>query len=809
MLQLPSAQKLAIRRVRLARALRAASGQAQRTVFRRWRHKESPAERFRFAPPDLRSTDTSFALELADDAVGLAGFVVELRGRSPFAIEPPNELWLRELAGFGWLRNMQADNSPFDLETETACRSLALDWIKHHPAKARGATWEVPVLSRRILSWIANSGLLLDGSTPEEARLITASLGSQIAVLARDWRGTREGAPRLQALVALVEAGLCIEGFEHVGERALAAMTGEFARQVLPDGGHVSRNGNTLLDLLLDLLPLRQCFLTRAIAVPAELDRVIGGLLAMLRFLQMGDGALARFQGVGPSRLDDLATVLAYGEGEAPPEAVAAHSGFARIQRGQSIVVMDVGCPPPIVHAGQAHASALAFEMSSGRALLFVSRGMPGAADADWSNVARSTASHNTLTIGAGSSGQLLTDRKLCAAIGGGVPIAGPQLVAVEATPDPNTAQVAARHDGYLPRLGLLHRRQISMSVDGRRLMGVDSVVGQPVDAAHVGGRPCEVAVHFHLHPASATVRDSRDSTLIRLANGHIWRLGVAAGATLSIEESVWLCDPAGPSDTLQIVLRARMSGNGEIRWLAEQLAADDWPVEVPASESAPPPLASDMPERFAVSPVTARGETRPDDPREYEQTRAAHSEGEAIRDESEPVETGAGTVDGEQLASEHVPPAANSRDMAAFAEEASVASKRPSPDTDAQTPARELPVTVAPALQATVEEGPQEDTRAEAGTTALALSAPAIEPVPGDPETATPEDTTPAVVEVDRSTPVQIDAASDANASVDTSVEAPPSATRRRSLKESLAAIAHEPDADPVASRQAKGEDV
>ena len=61
-------------------------------------------------------------------------------GRSPFAIEPPNAEWERELHGFGWLRHLDAARS---LEVETLARELVARMDRRQPAAARAglARW--------------------------------------------------------------------------------------------------------------------------------------------------------------------------------------------------------------------------------------------------------------------------------------------------------------------------------------------------------------------------------------------------------------------------------------------------------------------------------------------------------------------------------------------------------------------------------------------------------------------------------------------------------------------------------------------
>ena len=187
------------------------------------------------------------------------------------------------------------------------------------------------------------------------------------AILSASWRDAPEGYPKLLALIGWVQACLCIGGHERrldVAERHLIA---ELERQVLDDGGHASRNPGTLVALLLDLLPLRQCFGARGLAADKSLSGAIDRMMPMLRRLRLGDGQLARFNGMGATERDALAMVLAYDRaGLGDPPAVS-RSGYVRLQRGATAVVVDAGPAPPLDLAGEACAGCLSFEMSTGR----------------------------------------------------------------------------------------------------------------------------------------------------------------------------------------------------------------------------------------------------------------------------------------------------------------------------------------------------------------------------------------------------------------------------------------------------------
>src|SRR5438270_6127945 len=115
----------------------------------------------------------------------------------------------------------------------------------------------------------------------------------------------------------------------------------ELESQVLPDGGHISSNPGALIDLLLDLLPLRQAFAARNVPPPPALLHAIDRMMPMLRFFRHGDGNFALFNGMGPTPPDLLATVFAYDDARGAPLANAPHSGYQRVQAEGLLVIAD------------------------------------------------------------------------------------------------------------------------------------------------------------------------------------------------------------------------------------------------------------------------------------------------------------------------------------------------------------------------------------------------------------------------------------------------------------------------------------
>ena len=173
------------------------------------------AEQLLLAPQELRTADPSFATELYNGHLGLAGRLAEVEAVSPFDITPPSEAWARELYGFGWLRHLRATNS--ELSREQA-KALVQDFIalkrSHH-----GLAWQPEIVGRRVISWLSNSVLVLDTGDPEGYEAFLKSLTSHLRYLSASYRDAPDGVPRLVALMALIYAGLCIAEQQAVVDR--------------------------------------------------------------------------------------------------------------------------------------------------------------------------------------------------------------------------------------------------------------------------------------------------------------------------------------------------------------------------------------------------------------------------------------------------------------------------------------------------------------------------------------------------------------------------------------------------------------
>jgi uncharacterized heparinase superfamily protein len=524
------------------------------------------AEQLLLAPQELRTADPSFATELYNGHFGLAGKLAEVDTESPFEIDPPSEGWARELYGFGWLRHLRAAGS--ELSREQA-KVLVNDFIALKRSLP-GLAWQPEIVGRRVISWLSNSVLVLDTGEPQAYEIFLRALSSQLRYLSASYRDAPDGVPRLVSLMALVYAGLCIAEQQAVVDRYTRPLCKELERQILPDGGHISRDPEALVELLLDFLPLKQCFVARDRPPPKELTDAIERIMPMLRFFRTCDGTLTRFNGAGPTPTDALATVLAYDDVKGAPVRYAANSAYARLECGSTLFICDIGPTPAASLSMMAHAGFLSFEMSSGNAPMIVNCGTPSVDHDEWRPFSRSTPAHSTLTFEDVSSGEFGTS-----GTNGALPTVDAQLLGpanAQATlsdqvENTDNIRIRGSHDGYLERFGVIHARQILISPNGRLISAEDKLSApqglKSPDENLIAG---DYAIRFHLHP-SVHVEHGSDgqSVELTLKNGEAWRITSNAPET-TIEQSFFLANARGPQPTSQVVLGGFIGEASEVR---------------------------------------------------------------------------------------------------------------------------------------------------------------------------------------------------------------------------------------------------
>jgi uncharacterized heparinase superfamily protein len=206
-----------------------------------------------------------------------------------------------------------------------------------------------------------------------------------------------------------------------------------------------------------------------------------------------------------------------------------------------------------------AHAGCLSFEMSSGRHRFIVNSGSPKFAGKRYVQMARTTATHSTVTLNDTSSSHFSPSEFL-----GHVMTDMVDSVTVErAETEDGRDGLKMVHDGYLRDFGVLHERELSMNSAGAIIAGRDRLI---LPGEKVIDEPLKAAVRFHIHPSINLKQNDRESILLTAPDGESW-LFSSPGNEVLISEDIFFADASGICGSDQIEIDFDFAEKPEIRW--------------------------------------------------------------------------------------------------------------------------------------------------------------------------------------------------------------------------------------------------
>ncbi|WP_170439154.1 heparinase II/III family protein [Ruegeria arenilitoris] len=542
----------------------------QNRLYARLSQRRKPVSGF-VGQPEPRTVG-SFARgrQLVAGNLLFAGYLVEAPDTGLWEVVAPNAAFDAERHGFAWLDDLAAVGNAAAREK---AQRWVWGWIETH-GKGQGPGWAPDLTGRRLIRWINHALFLLRGMDEAHSRLFFRSLSQQTWFLSKRWHAATPGLPRFEALAGLVQAGLALEGMEDISDPAVRALARECEAQIDAQGGIPTRNPEELLEVFTLLAWTSAALSEVGRGTPAAQTAAIKRIAPTLRSLRHADGGLARFHGGGRGIEGRLEQALAQ-SGVKPKPVKGLTMGYARLAAARTTVIIDAAPPAKGAASYMAHASTLAFELTSGRRPLIVNCGSGESFGLEWRRAGRATPSHSTLCLDGYSSARLSAPTKGTA---NEAMVDAPSEVPVEFEDSFEGARVMAGHDGYAKVFGLTHARTIELRFDGREVTGEDILLtatdkakrqfDRAVDASKLSGIGFDI--RFHLHPDVDAALDLGGSAVsMALKSGEIWVFRHDGAGKLSLEPSVYLeKGRLKPRATKQIVLSGRaIEYATRIRW--------------------------------------------------------------------------------------------------------------------------------------------------------------------------------------------------------------------------------------------------
>lgn len=519
----------------------------------------------------------------------VSGRFVEAPGKSIWALGDDDPAFNAELHSFNWLADLAA------VGTREA-RSRGQDWMRawiERFGNGSGPGWMPQRTTSRITAWLDHSGFLIDNQQVETREAFLTSLARQCVFLDSTWH-ILQGLPRIDALAALIYMGISLKDMGAKLPPAAEALAMECDRLIDEAGGIQSRNPLELLGIFSRITHAVNDMQLANIHPPAAITEAIARIAPVLRALRHSDGGLARFHGGGRGAERQLDLALANSRIK-PAVNNGLAMGFCCLAAGRTSLAIDAAPPPAGPGSVNAHASTLAFELTSGRRPVIVNCGSGIPFGPHWRRAARATASHATLGL-KGVSSSRMDNRG--AQPGRLTETPGDMFTEIVQTPDGQIFE--GRHDGYRLTHGLTHQRRIGLMQGGRGISAEDRLLiwsnadkGIFNRALADSGDGIGFEIRFHLHPDVRAEFDTEGRAVaLTLLSGECWWFQFSGKAQITVDASVYLeKNRLKPRATKQIVLTGQVLGYDTcVTWsLAKAQDTPDAVRDVNEDELLPP----------------------------------------------------------------------------------------------------------------------------------------------------------------------------------------------------------------------------
>jgi len=505
----------------------------------------------------------------------------------PWSIPAPSQIYAERLHGFGWLDDLTAvalsktlarKNPTLSRRAGERARHLVDRWTAVY-GKWNPYAWRDDILADRIFAWLNNWQVLLDGEDQQLAANRRASLARQLKRLRKTYDRTPDGLSRLKATACLVVGGACLGGNQDaLLDYGLDVLDDEIDKQILADGGHISRSPEQTRQALQILLRTENALEARGVSGSKEIRRAIDRITPMVTFFTGDDGRGFGFNGAGTGNPLKIKTLLAHTNLNAKAFRYAPHTKFQRLDRNGTVVMIDVGDVAPRPFDLDAHLAPLAFEMSTSDGPMIVNCGWNSDQPGHWRQSMRSTAAHSTLILDDQDTGKILQPGFKENLLGVAVSQDAGGVHCTRNEQESGT-WLEASHNGYLKSYGLCHRRRLYMDLTGTDIRGEDQLF-VPLGGVPLRRDRIPFTLRFHLHPnVKVTLAQNGHSALLILPGGKGWRFR-ADGGPLKLEKSVYLADGNQPRPTEQLVIYGQAYGDSDgqtksnrVRWMLKRMA--------------------------------------------------------------------------------------------------------------------------------------------------------------------------------------------------------------------------------------------
>ena len=411
----------------------------------------------------------------------------------------------KKLHSFFWLSTLDLKSSKLSVQ------SVILNWInknKNYDAKS----WEVDVLSKRIIAWISYSKISYENSDKEYKILFNSLIKKQVNHLINEIERSKSIDNKMISCSAIILAGLSYQEKQKYLDFGLGLLKNiiksSFDSNLFPK----SRNVRQLNFYLKYFILIREWLRESQNEIPSYIDEIIYHLGQAYSLIWQGIKKNILFNGnveLNFDEFDEYIKRLGYKFKNDNFEI----GGFVVLKNKKISLVMDCGPSPEKNFSDEYQCGALSFEILLSNKKLICNSGYFQNYEHKLNLISKSSANHSTLIVDNRSSCKLIKQRNQKSIVDQGLKILNKEVIF-----EKDFWSINSTHDGYLKEYGILHDRKIEFYPDKFKFIGKDQLINKK------NFKSSNFEVRFHLDPEAKVMKTQDKNSIFIQIDQEGWK---------------------------------------------------------------------------------------------------------------------------------------------------------------------------------------------------------------------------------------------------------------------------------------------
>ena len=432
----------------------------------------------------------------------------------------------KKLNNFFWFFSLDLKSS------KKTTQSVIQKWIirnSHYNEKS----WNFDITSKRIISWLSNHQLTYEDGNKEYKLKFDYLILKQTNHLINEVKNSDDINDKMIGCAAIILTGLAYQNHKKYLTYGLNLLKNIIKHSIDNQGFPKSRSINQLIFYLKYFILIREWFKESQNIVPDYLDEIIFYLGSNYAFVwqNINDDILYNGNYISNNQeFDEYLKRLGYKFKSQEKEL----AGYAILKNKKIILAMDIGPSPIKTFSKDYQSGALSVEIISNGKKLLSNCGYFSDKNNKLNKLSKSTALQNTLIIEDNSSCKFKKINPLDYVVDYDLKIIKKNIVF-----ENNYWKIIAAHDGYYPKFGAIHEREIEFYPEQMKFIGFDKILRKEKIQS------IKFDIRFHLHPNSKVMKtQDNKSILIELEeegwkfNCHNFNINIDNGLYFGIKNS-------------------------------------------------------------------------------------------------------------------------------------------------------------------------------------------------------------------------------------------------------------------------------